>query len=353
MAEDGFAGIPRDGMWATNMASASTACAQLGATKHAAVLYEHLLPYAAVNVMSGAGAAFGGSAALPLGVLASTMRRWDDAAGHFEAALERHSTMGAKPLTAMTLYWYATTLVARGRPDDRGRALDLVDQSLRIARDVGMEGLIPRMETLTRTLALAELDSAITADPSAVEDDLRTKAAPDGTVTILFSDIEDSTVLFEALGDQRAHELVRAHNALVREQIRRQRGYEVKTQGDGFMVAFGNAPDAVECAMAIQKDLARRNEEGSYPIRIRIGLHTGEAIKEGGDFFGKDVVLAARIAAKARGGEILISSSTREMVGRREGIRLEEGREEQLKGLRGKHRIHRVEWLSASAMPLE
>ena len=95
--------------------------------------------------------------------------------------------------------------------------------------------------------------------------DLRTHAAPDGTVTIMFSDIEDSTVLTERLGDQAWQELLRKHNALIREQLQAHEGYEVKTMGDGFMVAFQSAKKGLDCAIAIQRafDNAQRRRRAS------------------------------------------------------------------------------------------
>ena len=89
--------------------------------------------------------------------------------------------------------------------------------------------------------------------------DITSHAAPDGTVTIMFSDIEDSTVLTERLGDQAWQELLRKHNALIREQLRAHGGYEVKTMGDGFMVAFQSAKKGLDCAIAIQRAFALNN----------------------------------------------------------------------------------------------
>ena len=131
---------------------------------------------------------------------------------------------------------------------------------------------------------------------------MRAHAAPDGTVAILFSDIEDSTVLTEKLGDERWLEVLREHNAIFREQISRHDGYEVKSQGDGFMLAFPDPCEALECAIDVQRAFAERERDGSgESLRVRIGLHTGEVISEEGDYFGKNVILAARIAAQAAG----------------------------------------------------
>jgi len=173
----------------------------------------------------------------------------------------------------------------------------------------------------------------------------RFSAAPDGTVTIMFSDIEGSTMLSEQLGDDRWLKLLRCHNALIRRQLAAHRGFEVKSQGDGFMVAFGSARSALRCAIAIQRDLAaRRDQSGSQVLRVRIGLHTGEVIREQQDFFGHTVILAARIGAKANGGEILVSALSRSLVVGSHEFQFGEAREEQLKGLRDPRRVHEVRW---------
>jgi class 3 adenylate cyclase len=175
--------------------------------------------------------------------------------------------------------------------------------------------------------------------------DLHAAAAPDGTVTILFTDIEDSTALNERLGDQRWFEVLRAHNATVRKCVGSHGGYEVKAQGDGFMIAYPSARRALECAISMQRRLAVDGDGGlAEPLRVRIGLHTGEAIKEEGDFYGRSVTLAARIADEADGGEILASSLVRELAASGGDIPFEEAGEVRLKGLRGTQRIYRVPW---------
>ncbi len=115
--------------------------------------------------------------------------------------------------------------------------------------------------------------------------------------------------------------------------------------GDGFMVAFASARRGLQCAIAIQGAFASHNQQ--HPdelIQVRIGLHTGEVIKEADDFFGKHVILAARIAAQAQGGQILVSSLLKELTESATGIAFGEGREVELKGLSGKHRIFEIVW---------
>jgi eukaryotic-like serine/threonine-protein kinase len=207
--------------------------------------------------------------------------------------------------------------------------------------------LIRRNRLLRSTLARLRWRTTIGRIVSWVEaerPDLRRASAPDGTVTLLFSDIENSSRLTERLGDQRWLEVLNAHNTIVRAQLGEHGGYEVKSQGDGFMLAFPGARQAVMCAIDIQRALARRAANGELPVRVRMGIHTGEAIQQDGDFYGRSVICAARIAAQAEGGEILTSSLVKELVDGRGDIGLREAGEFELKGLEGRQRLFRVAW---------
>jgi class 3 adenylate cyclase len=189
---------------------------------------------------------------------------------------------------------------------------------------------------------VASLDR-VAASVEAERPNLRAAAAPDGTVTLLFSDIQGSTELNERLGDTRWLDLLRAHHRIVRGQVQAYGGFEVKVQGDGFMVAFPGARRAVQCARAIQDAIgAEFDQHSDGPVLVRIGLHTGEVLKEQEDFYGKNVVLAARIAEQARGGEILASAVVRELAESGGDINFDDAREVQLKGLAGTYRIFRV-----------
>jgi len=110
------------------------------------------------------------------------------------------------------------------------------------------------------------------------------------------------------------------------------------------MLAFQSARKALQCAIATQQAFAERAKSSDVPIRVRMGLHTGEMIKEGDDFFGKHVNLAARIAGQATGGEILASSLLKELTETSGDIEFSDGREVELKGLSGSHQIYGVAW---------
>ena len=171
------------------------------------------------------------------------------------------------------------------------------------------------------------------------------QVSPEGTVTILFNDIVGSTAMAERLGDQRWQEVLHVHNEIIREKIAAQQGFEVKSQGDGFMIAFSSARRAILCAIDMQRAFAVYSEiNPDEAIKVRIGLHTGEVIKEGEDFFGKNVILAARISAQAGDEEILVSSLLKQITESSGDLQFDEGRELELKGLSGTYGVHAVIW---------
>jgi class 3 adenylate cyclase len=225
-----------------------------------------------------------------------------------------------------------------------------------------LEGLIPPLppqatEVLRQVGLIGALASEVVADLADVTDleppsPPPTPAAPPsgtkppvGTVTVLFTDIAGSTEMAEALGDQRWVEVLRTHNALVREQMAAHGGTEVKVHGDGFMVAFASARSAILAAVDAQRAMARyRDEHPGVPVGIRIGLHTGEVVARDGDYFGRNVILAARIADRAAGGEILTSALVKELTESAGDLTFDDGEDVELKGLSKPCRVHRVEW---------
>jgi eukaryotic-like serine/threonine-protein kinase len=159
----------------------------------------------------------------------------------------------------------------------------------------------------------------------------------------MFSYIEGSTEKTDRRGDKAWMEVLRDHNAILREQLKAFGGFEVKSEGDGFMVALQSAGKALECAAAIQKALAERNKTAAELVQVRMGLHSGDVIKEGEDFFGRNVIMAARVASQANGGEILASSVLKALVAGSE-VSWGDSRTVALKGLPGEHEIWAVAW---------
>ena len=147
------------------------------------------------------------------------------------------------------------------------------------------------------------LTTSIDAIECSVRDDrpdMRPASAPDGTVTIAFTDIESSTVLMERLGDTEFLRMLAWHDRIVRDTAQEHRGFVVKSQGDGFMLAFPSAAFALRASIVMRERIDAGFD--GLPIRIRAGLHSGEAIKHDDDFYGRTVVIAARISALALGG---------------------------------------------------
>jgi len=142
-----------------------------------------------------------------------------------------------------------------------------------------------------------------------------------GTVTFLFTDLERSTEILQKLGDDEAQVLWRTHFGLLRNAVAARGGQEVKNLGDGLMVAFSSALDGLACAVAMQQEVHRHNQhqEEGRRLRVRVGLHVGEPIREEHDYFGMPVVVAKRLCDHAQGGQILASDLVRRLVGSRGG----------------------------------
>jgi class 3 adenylate cyclase len=137
---------------------------------------------------------------------------------------------------------------------------------------------------------------------------------PGGTVTFLFTDIEGSTRLLQELGDDYA-EVTRAHRQILRDTLGEHGGTEIDTQGDAFFFSFPRARDAVASAVAAQRALAAHEWPRGAEVKVRMGLHTGEPTVGEEGYLGIDVVRAARICSAGHGGQILISETTRALLG--------------------------------------
>jgi predicted ATPase/class 3 adenylate cyclase len=166
---------------------------------------------------------------------------------------------------------------------------------------------------------------------------------PTGTVTLLFSDIEGSTRLLERLGN-RYVEVLTEHRRLLRAAFARFDGREVDTEGDAFFVAFAKASQAVAAAVAGQQALAAHRWPDGVAVRVRMGIHTGEPLLVGQDYAGLDVHRAARICSAAHGGQVLLSGSTRELVGAElpAGVGLRDLGEHLLKDLTDRQRLFQL-----------
>jgi class 3 adenylate cyclase len=265
------------------------------------------------------------------------------------------------PLIRVRAYGLMGGISVRSKPvgNDRDAARQLEREQRQLARerrppdrDRGRDRDRPRSRegNARRGPPLPErMGAAVEQDPGATSQ-LRSAAAPDGTVTILFSDIEGFTALNDRLGDRLTQQVLHDHNELVRAEVAKHGGFEVKNQGDGFMIAFSSASRALRAAIGIQSAFQSYNAlHPATTVRVRIGLHTGEAIREQDDFLGGAVNLAARVTEQARGGEIYVSSVLKELCDGTGEFRFGEAQEVELKGISQPRRIHRVLWGSAGA----
>lgn len=237
-----------------------------------------------------------------------------------DALLERIAALETRPASA------------RRRSRTLQTVVDTAVEGATRLREGGLTGLLASsMEDLSRWAV--EQRSEIDAF-----------TAPDGTVTVLFSDIEDSTSLNDQLGDEAWVRLLETHDRLVHACVNKHAGHIVKSQGDGFMIVFRTPADAVRAGIAIQDAFASSDHRRlrRTPIRVRVGIHVGTVVERGGDYFGTNVATAARVAAQARGGEILVTDEVRQALRDVDDIVLLDVREAELKGLPGRHRLWEV-----------
>jgi class 3 adenylate cyclase len=238
--------------------------------------------------------------------------------------------------------WHRGLMRAYAAAGDRAMALRQYHACRTVLRrELGLE---PGSET--RALYARILTEEGSAEPAGA----RPGGAPQGTVTIVFTDIEGSTEIADRLGDRRWVEVLAAHDRTVRRHAAAHGGHEVKSQGDGLMLAFPSARGAIDFAVGVQRDMAVAARRGDEPLRVRIGLHTGEAIRQGDDFLGRAVIVAARLVAQCRGGEIVVSDLVKRLVDSAGDLAFDAARDVALKGLREPYRIHTVRWEEPSAV---
>jgi len=170
---------------------------------------------------------------------------------------------------------------------------------------------------------------------------------------MLFTDLVGSTELMAQLGDDRAEMVRRTHFRLLRETVAGHGGQEVKSLGDGLMVFFSSAVEAVACAVAVQRSVQRYNRQHEdHQLRARIGLHVGEPIRDEGDYFGKAVVIARRLCDRAEGGQIIASDLVHSLAGSRGSFTFTSLGLLALRGLADPVPAWDIAWLKAAARPL-
>jgi class 3 adenylate cyclase len=168
-------------------------------------------------------------------------------------------------------------------------------------------------------------------------------SSPDGAVTLMLSDIADAAAAAQELGAERWDQLLRDHHLLVEQLVGRHDGQVARFQGDGFLASFTSAHSGMHAAVELQRTFNAGPAE-HRSLAIRVGLHSGFVIGNPEQLMGRNVVLAARIAAQARGGEILVSSSAKEYTQSDPSFRFAEHGEYHFKGLLGEHVVYSVLW---------
>jgi class 3 adenylate cyclase len=348
-----------------------------------------------------------------LGVAAAEAGQWDLAETHFHAALDLALNAGARPELGHTQLDYAEMLIARGRPHQRQRALELVVQAYEPFAELGMG---PAAGRAAQMAAALEAPLPVLPEPAAAHPDglnqreldvlvrlaqgrsrqeiagefvLGRKTVSDhvkrildktgigneaaatsyaianGLVAdreqgpsppssevarpsqslriILVTDVAGSSAVIRRSGDQHAHRLFLEHNAIVRQCLAAHQGTEVAHTGDGIEASFDSASMAVECAVAIQRALARqRRTHPEEAFQVRIGINAGEPIATEGRLFGAAVHVAFRICARAQAGQILISEVVQQLVAGK-GFQLADRGRVALKGLE-RVRLFEVPW---------
>jgi class 3 adenylate cyclase len=165
-------------------------------------------------------------------------------------------------------------------------------------------------------------------------------SSPDGAVTLMLSDIADAGTAAEDLGPERWERLVSDHHLLVERLVGAHDGQVMKFQDDGFLASFNSAHAGLHAALELQRTFTA----GSSSLAIRIGLHSGFVMGNPEQLLGRNVVLASRIAAQAKGGEILVSSTARDYTQTDPSFRFEEHGEYHFKGLHGEHVVYSLLW---------
>jgi class 3 adenylate cyclase len=169
-------------------------------------------------------------------------------------------------------------------------------------------------------------------------------SSPDGAMTLLLTAVEDCPAIVERLGEEAGAELLRDHHVIVRGVVEARDGQVVKVERDAVMASFASAHAALRSAIDLQRTFADLEVEPVGRLRLRAGLHSGFVISSGQDVFGRNVVIAARIADQAAGGEILVSAAVREYTQTDPTYRFAARGAAHFRGVHGEHEMYAVDW---------
>lgn len=170
-------------------------------------------------------------------------------------------------------------------------------------------------------------------------------SSPDGALTLMLSDIADAAAIEPRLGAARWQQLLGDHHLLVERLVDHHDGRVIKVERDGFLASFNSAHGGLRSALELQRTFAGGDDEGAaHDLRLRVGLHSGFVIGDGEELLGRNVILASRIAAYAKAGEILVSSTLKQYTETDPSFRFEPRGEHHFKGLVGEHTVYSVPW---------
>jgi class 3 adenylate cyclase/pimeloyl-ACP methyl ester carboxylesterase len=237
----------------------------------------------------------------------------------------------------------APTLIMHNLGDSvsAGMARTLASQ-ITGAQVAGIPGL-PHSSAELNAVAIAALHDFISTKPAAPGQPIAAPELDTSTIkTILFTDIEEHTSMMQRLGDERGRDVLREHERITREALQAHGGAEIKTIGDSFMASFPSAQKSLECAIALQQAFESQELCGER-LRVRVGINAGEPIAEEDDLFGSSVILAARAARQAQGGEILVTDVVRQLVTGKGFLFADRG-EIELRGFEDPVRLYEVRW---------
>jgi hypothetical protein len=236
---------------------------------------------------------------------------------HFVEGATHHTVSHAHEMDLNIQHKHGVKFLTYWFDEERSTAFCLIEspdkETIQAAHDEA-HGLVPH-EILEVDPGIVEAFLGRVKDPTPVDTSESPEDLIDGAFRpFMFTDLEDSTLMTTTLGDSRALHLLHVHNALTRNALRETGGQEVKHTGDGIMASFADVPQAVDCAVAIQRAFAIHNADNTdEEMHLRIGISAGEPIEEGGDFFGNTVQLAARLCSHADSDQILIADEVRDL----------------------------------------
>jgi eukaryotic-like serine/threonine-protein kinase len=333
LASDDFSGIPRDWNWIVSLTSLAGLCTFLRDERRAATLYDLLRPYGGRNVTVGWGNVSYGSVEHWLGRLAGLMGRFDQAEAHFNAALRFDAEMGAAPLVAHTRHEYGAMLLQRGRSGDREQGLALLRPAADTASALGMRDLEQQVRSLISNYAGPRSMGVSSALEQTNGSTYRSERA---IASVLFTDLVSSTERASELKDRKWVELLQRFHQEQRKEVVALGGRQINTAGDGMLAVFNHPSEAIRCAFAIVASAGRLG------LEVRSGIHTGECEFVGGDVAGIAVHIGARVAAHASAGEVMVSSTVRDLLSGGE-LTFEDRGLTALKGIPGEWRLYAVE----------